>query len=342
MITDKPHMTSNDNGAIILHPKIDQEKNQTGKEDSMNFTIENNRIELKLSMTKACIEIIETERDDVVLEFSKLRKKTISEIFNISYRNSRLFIRENLRSRSHIVDSIFSYNLNTDLILKVPIGTDISGTISTVSGDIKAKTLNFCGELKTISGAIDINSIDSDRLELQDISGNVKIGEFNGFMKGKVLSGTFCIQKGTIKELSLKSVTGDVSITSNFELENDSDISTVSGNIDVNILGFKGDRNIYLSTLSGATSVKGDYPEENVHVKRRITFLKNHPFKSVVPSMKDFFSSVFSMTDNDDVEVETKPKESTKKNTTMILQMLSEGKISAEEAEKLLNALHQQ
>ena len=69
--------------------------------------------------------------------------------------------------------------------------------------------------------------------------------------------------------------------------------------------------------------------------------MKNHPFKTVFPSVKEFCSSFFTAAAEDEVEVQTDSaaESSDDGNIKRILQMLSEGKLSAEEAEKLIRAL---
>jgi hypothetical protein len=164
----------------------------------------------------------------------------------------------------------------------------------------------------------------------------------HGFLRGKTVAGALTVENGFFKEISIKSVSGDIRLTGDFHLELDGEISTVSGNVHLDARSFQGENSLVLSTLSGHTTVVGDYPEGGIVVKPRLPFIKNHPFKTFVPSMKEMFSSFFSTAGNKnevEVEAEAEPRQGESEQAKMVLEMLSQGKISAEEAEKLIKAL---
>ncbi len=305
----------------------------------MKYTIQDQQLKLDLSLSKSSIEIIETAEETVEVEFSGLRKKTVDEVFSISYRNNRLYIKERSTRSSPMFDTIINSGWTSDLKLKVPAKTALSGTISTLKGDIIANRLNFCGKMKTVMGKISIKKLASDGSDIQNIGGNIRIDKFEGFLRAKSVAGKIEVEEGTFKELSVRGVAGDVRLAGHFELENDGDVNTLSGDIHLNIMSFKGDAMILVSTLSGNSDVIGDFPEDAVQIKRRMPFIKNHPFKSFFPSMKNTCASFFSMSDDDEVEVEAETVKDDDENVKMILEMLSQGKISAEEAEKLIKAL---
>ncbi len=58
----------------------------------MKFSITNQQLELELSLSKSGIEIVTSDDDSVEIEFSGLRKKTVDEVFKVSFRNNRLFV----------------------------------------------------------------------------------------------------------------------------------------------------------------------------------------------------------------------------------------------------------
>lgn len=306
----------------------------------MNFILNEQTLELEISLIKGGLEIIEMEREDVELSFSELRKNTAEELFSIGFQNELLFVKERTWKKTSMSPSFFGNNTNNDLVLKIPNGTQLHGSIATVSGDIKAAKLSGSIKIKTISGQMEFGRIESKKLKLQNIGGNLKIDNLIGAINAKVISGKCLIKNGQISRFSIGSVSGDITIDADFDLNRESTIHTVSGDTALNIRSFTGDCGIYISTLSGETAIKGDYPKEKVEIKKRMPFLKNHPFKTVMPAMKNFVSSFAKMADDDGVEVNTAPEtENNDPHIQQILQMLSEGKINAEEAEKLISAL---
>jgi len=305
----------------------------------MNYNLNTNQFELEITLTKAGIEVIEMDREDVELEFTDLRKNSVDEIFQVTFQDDILYIREKSWKKSALTTSFFRNGINTDLVLKVPRHTQIQGVISTVSGSINADSINFSGKIKTISGQMKFGNISANRLRLRSLGGNISIENFNGTLSAKVVSGKTTIKSGHIVGLALNSVSGDITVNADFENNRNCNLNTVSGDIDLNILSYNSNDSLFLSTLSGRTSITGNYPKDKVEIKKRMPFLKNHPFKSFAPVMKDFVSSFTSMRDDDDIEIQAQSENEVANNTKMILEMLAGGKITADEAEKLINAL---
>ena len=306
----------------------------------MNFEFSGRALELDISLIRGGLKIEESDREDIELTFSELRRNTADELFNISFQDDLLMIKERTWKRSTIPSSFFNNEANHDLVLNLPTGTQLRGSVGTVSGDIKANVLNGPVKLKTISGQMVFGRIDSQRLKLQNIGGNLTIDNMSGAISAKVISGKCLIKDGTISRFNLSSVSGDITVSADFDLNRDSSIQTVSGDTSLNIQTCTGSGNISISTLSGETAITGDFPKEKVEIKRRMPFLKNHPFKTVMPAMKNFMSSFTRMADDDDVEIHTTAEtEANNQHVQQILQMLSDGKITAEEAEKLISAL---
>ncbi len=304
----------------------------------MNFKLESKQLALDLSLSKSSIEFSEVESEEIEIEFTGLRKKTVEEVFTISFRNDRLVIKERSSKRSPMFDSFFNSGWSSDLAVKIPTGTSISGSVSTMNGDIMAGKLDFSGSIKTMAGKIKLNELISDDVTLQNVGGSIQVGKFEGFLKARSMAGRISINEGLFKELIVKGMAGDVSVTGEFDLQSDGEISTMSGGVHLNITEYNGDSSIMVSTLSGTTDVIGDYPDDAVQIKRRMPFFKNHPFKSFFPNMKSACSSFFTSSDDDDIEVETETVKEDE-NVKLILEMLSQGKITADEAEKLIKAL---
>lgn len=305
----------------------------------MKFTIDHQQMELALSLFNASLEIKETEDEVAELEFEGLRRKTAEAFFKVSFYKNRLVIKEKSERNSPILESILSGDLSKKLILKIPIGTNLSGSVSTLRGDMVLGDLKFSGSLKTITGNLSIKKMVSDDLQLQNISGKTNFACFKGSLKAKTMTGPFHIEDGMFSEIGVKGVSGDIYLAGGFELDGENEISSLSGNINVAVHRFKGEGVLILSSMGGNPVVHGSYPEESIEIRKRMPFIKSHPLKSFFPGIKDYFSSIYSSSHQDDeVEVEvTSEKEDD--NIKLILQMLSEGKITAEEAEKLIKAL---
>lgn len=310
------------------------------------YSIDQQKLALDLSLTRSSIVVEDSEDEYVSLEFLGLRKRTAEEIFSISFCNNRLHVKEKENTHPPAFLSLLNASAEGDMVLRVPPGTAVSGKIATVKGDIKADQLKFHGEIRTLTGKISVREIISDGLEINTVGGSVFLGSLQGFLSGKSVTGRFTIDRGIFKEINLNTVSGDVRLKGNFELASDGAISTMSGDIHLDITSFSAGKQLTLSTLSGSSSTMGEYPEGAVVIKPRMPFIKNHPFRQFVPSMKEMFSSYFSHSQKhgDEVEVEAESlseaqTQQDKESRKMILQMLSEGKISVEEAERLIKAL---
>lgn len=308
-------------------------------ENPMKYSIDSQNLEVDIGLTKSSVNVEFVESDSVELDFLGLRKKTVEEVFSVSYRKNRLFIKEKSRGHSPFFDSILNTGAPSDLTLKVPVDTSISGKISTLRGDIKAAKIEFRGELKTITGNIAVDRISSDGLNLSNISGETQLGEFEGYLKGNIVTGRLQVETGLYKEISIRGMSGNISLAGKFDLESDASIQTLSGNINLNIEDYQGDNLIELSTLGGNTVVAGNYPKECIHIRKRMPFIKENPFKSFFSPMKDMFSSVFHSSNDDEVEIHAEATSEDNEHVKTILQMVSDGKINAEEAEKLIRAL---
>ncbi|MBU2645227.1 DUF4097 family beta strand repeat protein [bacterium] len=306
----------------------------------MNFNLKGQTLELEISLIKGGLVIIEMEREDLALSFSELRKQTAEELFSISFQDELLLIKEKPWKNATLPTAFFRNEARNDLVLKIPTGTRLRGTITTVSGDIRAASITGSLKMKTISGQMNFGRIESNRLNLQNIGGNLNIENLAGAISVKMISGNCQIQDGRISRFAFSSVSGDISVNASLDLDRDSTIHTVSGDATLNILGYTGESRIYISTLSGETAITGDYPHEKIEIKNRMPFLKSHPFKAFMPAMKSFVSSFAKMADDGDVEVHTAAEtKGNDKYIQQILQMLADGKINAEEAEKLISAL---
>ena len=303
----------------------------------MNFTLASNKINSKMTLVKGSVTITVGNSAEVELEFPELRKKTADEIFDIKFWDDTLTVKEKFGRKSHMMPPLFDEKLNTNLVLKLPANTEASGYITAVGGNIDMGAIHYDGKLKTLNGDMNLGDMRSDDLNINTVSGDTRIGTINGSLVGNAISGAFLVEAGELSYLSLKSVSGDIYVKSGFNLEQDSYIQTVSGDINMNIPHYKTEKELSLSTLSGNTKLEGTYPEDKIRKKRSMPFMKGSPFKEFMPMMKEF---MHSMKGGRGVEVHTKWHSSNKsKNVETILNMLAEGKITADEAERLINAI---
>ncbi len=216
----------------------------------------------------------------------------------------------------------------------------LKGSVTTLSGHIKIGSFDFTGRIKSLSSSIDLGKINSNRLDINSVSGSISVSYLNGPLKCGTISGGILVEAGNLSDLSIKTASGDISLNSSFVLDEDGEIRTVSGDIQLNILAYDTDQKLYLSTLNGSTKIEGDYPEEKVQMKRRMPFLREFPFGGVMPAIKDMISGFTSMRHGPDVEVHTQSGSGNDdKNIEKVLEMLAEGKITSEEAEKLIRTI---
>ena len=307
----------------------------------MYFTLEGDQLSLALNLVKASIEVVVGDTREVELEFSELRKKTADEMFDINFWDDQLTIKEKFGRKSPMMSSLFDEKLNTDLRLKIPTGITATGFITAVGGRINIGPIQFDGKLKTLNGDMNLSEMKSSRLSTNTVSGDTRIGIMSGALEGHSISGKFLIEGGDIQMLKLRTVSGDIFCKAGLSLVEDGIIQTVSGDIKMKIPHYEGDKELFLSTLSGNTELEGTYPEEKISKKRTMPFMKGAWFKDVMPTIKEFMSS---MKGGHGVEVHTqwdsgRKERKENKNVKAILDMLSEGKITPDEAERLINAI---
>ena len=129
-------------------------------------------------------------------------------------------------------DKIIGFNSeNINLYVKIP---------KNYSGDL---------EIKTVSGDSEIKGIKIDKLKLESVSGDIYINNLeNNYAEYKSVSGDIEIinSKRTNK---IKTISGDIEMI-NQEIENNLDINTVSGDIDLNLFE-NSNINLDFSSTSG-------------------------------------------------------------------------------------------
>ena len=164
----------------------------------MNFSLESDKITLKLTLVKASVTIAVGSSPEVELEFPELRKKTADEIFDIKFWEDTLTVKEKFGRKSHMMPPFFDEKLNTDLILKLPVNTEASGFITAVGGNIDIGAIQYDGKLKTLNGDMNLGEMRSRELNLNTVSGDTRIGTINGSLVGNAISGAFLVKQGNL------------------------------------------------------------------------------------------------------------------------------------------------
>ncbi|NOR43978.1 MAG: DUF4097 family beta strand repeat protein [Candidatus Delongbacteria bacterium] len=303
----------------------------------MNYPIENNELKLELSLVDGDIELIGEERSDIELELGDLRKNTADEVFDISYENGELSI---IQKDSKKLLKMFNIK-GVDIQIKVPNKTIISGDIKNVSGDIDVKEFTgFTGNIATRNGDIEISKIPTVDIKINIINGDVSVKEIDGKLKINNVNGDVQLRESNYKGININNVNGDIIVDGDYELEEDAKIKIVSGDIKLNCNEYKGEHKIVVSSVTGDNNISDKFPEGVIIQHGGLKELKNLKFlkDSFKPMIKQF-KEHFKHMPTEKVKEEVNPKKNDEENIQLILKMLSEGKITAEDAEKLISAL---
>ena len=177
-------------------------------------------------------------------------------------------------------------------------------------------------------------------LKINIVNGDLSIKEIDGKLKVNNVNGDVQLRESNYKGININNVNGDIIVDGDYELEEDAKIKIVSGDIKLNCKEYKNDKKIVISSVTGDNVVSDTFPEGVVVQHGGLKELKNLKFlkDSFKPMIKQF-KEHFKHMPFDKVKEEVNPKKNNEENIQLILNMLSEGKISAEDAEKLISAL---
>ena len=303
----------------------------------MKFAINNKIVKFNIGVTGTDLHVETAEVNEIEVTVEGLRKNTSEELFEINLEDDILTIKEKKGSLKNIggmfsVGGIFSGNgfSGADIKMVIPSSLTTEGKIGTVNGDVKVSNLTYNGKVASVSGDIILFSV----------VGNITVGTVSGDVK---------IEKSKLNEISIGTVSGDVEIESEFDLADDGQVKTVSGDIDLNATEYLTDKKIVIKTVSGDFSKKGKITDEDIVFKNKrnkksgshdfkfkFDFLGENIHKIVNSTVKNAMNAVFSL-EKADISVNTgKDKED---SVVKILKMVEDGKISADEAAKLIESL---
>ncbi|MBN2790478.1 MAG: DUF4097 family beta strand repeat protein [Candidatus Delongbacteria bacterium] len=304
----------------------------------MNYSIDSDKFALKLNLVDGDIEIHGEERNDIELELGDLRKNTAEEIFDIKFENNELTI---IQKDSKKLLKTFNVK-DVDVVIKVPSGVKLSGEVKNVSGDISIHDIaGLVSGISTRNGDVQVVNVGDIDINVNIVNGDLKASNFIGAVKANNVNGDVSIAEGVYRQLGINNVNGDISISGEFDLEEDAKIKIVSGDISINSTKFTSGHKIYINSVTGDNNITGDFPEDAIVQQGGLKELKNLQFlkDSIQPMIKQF-KEHFKFMPHEKVKEEVNPRKNNEENIQMILKMLSEGKINAEDAEKLISALN--
>jgi len=308
----------------------------------MKYDLNSNEMSLQITLLNSDLEISGSERTDLEIEFSDLRKNAADEIFDISFESNILKISQKSKRLSH-----FSSGEDYPVKIYVPKAVIVEAAIDDLSGDIVISGIeSLKGNVKTKSGDIIIKEVNVFDGEISSISGDIDLSSVKGSLILSAVSGDINVSGSDFTKTVVKSVSGDLKIDGSFSLTEDAVIGTVSGDISINFISFAGENKMILKSISGDVDLTGNKPADDKIIVSQLKgdFANFNPmgkdffrgsFGSVFKNLKDHIKNVSDINSTSEIK-ETKEKDH---NVQSILDMVAHGKITVDEAEKLIKAI---
>ncbi|MFA7123235.1 MAG: DUF4097 family beta strand repeat-containing protein [Candidatus Delongbacteria bacterium] len=305
----------------------------------MNYEISRKNIKVNISLLTGDIELKGTSRTDISVDFDELRKGTAEEIFDIKFENNELVITQKNKKLSQFIN-MESFPVSVE----VPEDCVLEAVMDSLKGDISVSGIkSLKGKASSKKGDISVSEIKEIDADISIISGDISVSGSNGSLSTSAISGDTSVSGGNFTALKIRSVSGDVSVSCELDLKEDLSINSVTGDVSVNIVKFSGDAGINISSVSGDVDISGDKPaDEKIKISQvKGEFAKfNKAFfqdslKPMIKNLKEHLKDVTSHGFKSEVHSAKQDNQ----NISQILNMVSEGKITADEAEKLISAL---
>lgn len=326
----------------------------------MDYEISGGFLELGVALSSSDLNVKVNKSLDsrVCIEFSGLRKNTIDEYFKVDFTNNKLMLKENKDGVGFL--PFMNKGVKAEIVIEVPDGLSLSGVVSTVSGDLVFGDFSYSGKVESVSGDVFAGNIESKCLKLKTVSGDVNIASLKGSLMINGVSGDMKINDGVFEEIFINTVSGDIDLAGGFQLKKSGKINTVSGDIDLDVKNYHGDKEVVVNTLSGDVDIDGDFPEGKIICRKKVKDVKkdikkelaglkkslkpllNDTLKSTLGKLKEDLQGVdisFSEKSEKKAEKKVVAAESDEALVDKVLDMLAEGKINYEQAEKLINSL---
>lgn len=309
----------------------------------------NNKLDLEISLKSGNLTILseENREDTIDIDFEDLRKGTAEDIFEVELDKveKKLIIREKKKGSFPFNNISSSFSSSSNITIYLPKNLAINSSTKCYSGNIKITDCNISGEITCYNGNI----------KFKNVITNCDI---------KIFNGNLGITDGIIKFLKTKCFSGNIKISSIFDIrKNRCLIQTLAGNIKIESKEIlPSDEIIEIKTLTGNIKIADNLPQDKIRISKKIDFEKNEFIKSYVPELvKGILSNLsenFSYSsqgkhhhknknknkeNHDDIEVEVNENKSKtvskSEHIESVLKMVSDGKISVGDAEKLIKAL---
>lgn len=211
--------------------------------------------EIMITIRSSDIQFYSTTSDDIKI-IQKSRKNNKKELFQITNTGKTLQIEDSKKLNFCIG---FCFFRNSTYEIYVPKSYTGNITVNTTSGDIEFENLEETKltnlKLVTTSGDIDIKSkLSTSNVKIRSTSGDIEAIALNSpFIELETVSGSISNELIESNQVHLKTVSGE--IESRF-LKGATQISTVSGDVEIEKLNVTGDSKI--TTTSGDIDVKMD------------------------------------------------------------------------------------
>ncbi|GAB4201606.1 MAG: DUF4097 family beta strand repeat-containing protein [Wenzhouxiangellaceae bacterium] len=135
--------------------------------------------------------------------------------------------------------------------------------LETVSGRIIADATAREVEIQSVSGDIRLRAGGSTETRLESVSGDIEVGEVSGRLKVQAVSGDIEIRSARLHKADFETVSGDLEINAELAAESDLELSSHSGDIELNINDVPLD--LEVETFSGGISSDWGKVEREKH-----------------------------------------------------------------------------
>lgn len=115
--------------------------------------------------------------------------------------------------------------------------------------------------VKLQSGNISIFDLQGKAL-IKMYAGNIKMENFDGDLSFKLYAGNLVYSNGTLNSIYAKAYAGNMEIKANCDLQEDSFIKHYAGQVDFELLEYRGEGKIHVSSFGGDFLVKGEHKDD--------------------------------------------------------------------------------
>ena len=296
----------------------------------MEYEVKGKGLALDISLLLGDIIVKRGKGRVVSVEFPNLRKGALEAFIDVSYSDE-----EGLKIREKKNGLLFGTKGASKLILSLP-DLPLKGTIHLEKGDcIVEDPVDFCGKAGVRMGDLIFRKAVNGELSARAVNGDLVINEMNGVLSAVTVNGDISVGSGRMTAMNCKTVAGDISVKGDFAPTQPLRAVSVSGDIRINALHYEGDQEITATSVSGDVLIEGAVPDKKKKTSRAEHVIAG---KGIIPIMKHLKNFSFPHGEGPQVEVRKRDQKE-EMNVEMVLNMLEEGRITVEQAEKLIRAI---